>query len=145
MSHTRLLLTTAATALLATPAAVSALPAPGGGLEIEKNGSGFDATATLRADGRAVRVTGPVHCLKGRTARLDVTLTQRRTGALARGTWRGTCKGVKQTWTLKSARVGGGAAMTPGSATACAAAVTRSATRATDAVQWCESLKLVAA
>lgn len=130
-------------AMLLVPAGAAALPT-GGQVTIVRSDSGFDERASLRTDGRGARITGPIRCTKGGRLRIDVTLTQRKTGALARGTWRGTCTGAKQTWTLKSARVVGEARLQAGAAQACAAAVARNSKRATDALQWCEPLTLVA-
>ena len=111
--------------------------------DIRTTPSGFDATARLLAGGRGVRVSGPVTCTKGRRVRIDVTLTQRASGAVARGTWTARCTGVSRRWTIKRASALTGRFVT-GQATACAAAATATSKRATDAVQWCRLIRLAA-
>lgn len=128
-------------ALFSAPAAWPLASGPGQ-ITVEKTGSGFDATATLRQDGRLVSVKGPITCTKNMALRIDVTLTQRKTGALGRGTWRGVCSGVPQRWTLDDVRSVGDRRFTTGRVTACAAAVLRNRTRTVDAVQWCEMVRL---
>jgi hypothetical protein len=125
-------------AVLAFPAVALALG--DGSIRIVRNGSGFDRTAALSAAGRSVRISGPVNCTRGGRIRIDVTITQRTTGTVAKGTWRARCVGPRR-WTLRAARALTGA-FEAGDATACAAAAAANAKRATDAIQWCRLVRL---
>lgn len=129
-------------AVLSSAPAAWPLASGPGQIKVEKTGSGFDATGTLRQDGRLVSVNGPITCTKNMALRIDVTLTQRKTGALGRGTWRGVCSGVPQRWTVVNVRSLGDRRFTAGRVTACAAAVLRNRTRPVDALQWCEMVRL---
>jgi hypothetical protein len=119
---------------------VSALPS-GGSVRIRPTPSGFDATARVSSDGAVIRIGGPARCTKGGRLRIDVTLTQRASGAVGRGTWKGRCRGSVQHWTVSSARALTGR-FVAGQATACAAAAAANSKRATDAVQWCRVVTL---
>jgi hypothetical protein len=127
--------------LLALALPTTALAVGDGSIRIVRNGSGFDKTAVLRSDGRALTLSGPVRCTSGGRIRIDVTVTQRSTGSLARGTWRGRCRGSAQRWRVPAARALTGA-FDGGQITACAAAAAANATRATDATQWCRVVSL---
>jgi hypothetical protein len=113
----------------------------GGSVHVEKTASGFDPTARATPSGATVRIAGPVECTKGGRARIDVTITQRASGALARGTWTGRCRGSVQRWTVRSARALTGR-FVAGQVTGCAAAAVADAERATDALQWCKVVTL---
>jgi hypothetical protein len=125
----------------AAPAVGSALSGSGGSVQVEKTRSGFDAAAQATASGATVRIGGPAQCTKGGRLRIDVTITQRASGALARGTWTGRCRGSVQRWTVRAARALTGR-FVAGEVTACAAAAAASAERATDALQWCKLVTL---
>jgi hypothetical protein len=125
---------------LAIPAAVYGLG--DGKVRFVREQGGFDRTARLSLSGASIRIAGPVRCTKGGRARIDVTITQRATGAVARGTWTGRCTGTTRRWTVAVARAVTGR-FDPGSTTACAAAAAANSKRATDATQWCRLVRLV--
>ena len=131
----------AATALLAAGAGALALTT-GGTVKIKPLPSGFDTTGKVSTGGRVLEVGGPLACTSGGRVRIEVTVTQRKTGAFARGTWRGACAGREQEWIVKKARARGSADFRPGQTEACAAAVGRNIRRATDATQWCGAVLL---
>jgi len=103
----------------------------------------IDGEATLDDAGRVVEVTGPIRCTQAERATIRVTLSQRTTGAVAEGRWRGTCRRTTTTWTAKRFVQQGSATFRPGSAKACALGVTRRAGTVTDAKQWCQPIRLV--
>lgn len=105
--------------------------------------SGFDKTGDLSTGGRVVTVGGPLSCTTGGAIRIYVTVTQRKSGALARGTWRGTCSGPGQQWLLRKVRAHGKARFRLGQTEACAAGVGLNGRRATDATQWCGAVLLL--
>jgi hypothetical protein len=123
------------------PAVGLAVSGTGGSVQVEKTRSGFDATAQATPSGATVRISGPAQCTNGGRLRIDVTITQRASGALARGTWTGRCRGSVQRWTVKAARALTGRFVS-GQATACAAAAAASSKRAADALQWCRVVGL---
>jgi hypothetical protein len=92
----------------------------------------IDRKTTLDADGRIVAATGPIRCSAVERATIRVTVTQRRTGAVAEGTWQGRCGRTTRTWTAKRFALRGAATFQPGAARACALGVTRRAGQATD-------------
>jgi hypothetical protein len=102
----------------------------------------IDRQARLDAGGRVVAVTGPIRCSRLERARIRVTVSQRTTGAVAEGRWRGLCRRTTRTWTAKRFVPHGSAIFQAGTAQACALAVTRRADRATDAKQWCRTIEL---
>jgi hypothetical protein len=110
---------------------------------IKPGPSGFDTTGKVSRGGRVVSVGGPLSCTRGGAIRLHVTVTQRKSGALARGTWRGSCTGRRQDWLVKKARARGAASFRRGQSEACAAGVALNGRRATDATQWCGAVLLL--
>jgi hypothetical protein len=114
-----------------------------GEVKVDRTGSGFAATAVIRDGGRLVRIGGPVDCAEGHRVSIHVTLTQRRTGAYGRGTWRGRCTLAPREWRLSSVRAQGRARFVPGRAHACGAGVAFRGTAAQDAAQWCDDVRLV--
>lgn len=126
--------------LVASP--VSVLAQSDGPVKFVKLPGGFDSTARLDVSRHAIRIGGLVRCTRGGRVRIDVTITQRATGALARGTWTARCTGVSRRWTIRAARALTGR-FRSGSATACAAGSAANSRRATDAIQWCKVLRLV--
>jgi hypothetical protein len=102
----------------------------------------IDHEAILGAGGRLVAVTGPLRCSGVERARIRVTVSQRTTGAVAEGRWRGLCRRTTTTWTAGKFVPHGAAMFQAGTAQACALAVTRRAQRATDAKQWCRTITL---
>jgi hypothetical protein len=121
---------------------VGALAVTEATVKIKPSPHGFDRTGKVSGGGRVLSVGGPFACTSGGRARIDVTVTQRKTGAFARGTWTGTCAGREQDWLVRRARARGAADFRPGQSEACAAAVARNVRRATDATQWCGAVLL---
>ena len=105
----------------------------------------IDRDVSLDDTGHVVAVTGPIRCTEAEQATIRLTVTQRTTGAVSEGRWRGRCRRTTTTWTAKRFVRNGSATFRPGTARACALAVTRRARRATDAKQWCEAVRLVQA
>ena len=103
----------------------------------------IDREATVDAGGHVVEVTGPIRCSQVERARTRVTVSQRTTGAVAEGRWRGLCRRITRTWTAKRLVPQGSAFFQAGTAHACALVVTRRAGRATDAKQWCRTIELI--
>ena len=104
----------------------------------------IDRGATLDARGHVLAVTGPIRCSEAERATIRVTVSQRTTGAVADGRWRGLCRRTTRTWTARQFAPHGSASFQAGTAQACALAVTRRAERATDAKQWCRTIELTA-
>jgi hypothetical protein len=129
-------------AVAALAAGVGALAVTGGTVKIKPSPSGFDTTGKLSRGGRVVSVGGPFACSTGGRTRIHVTVTQRKSGAFALGTWTGTCTGREQDWLARKVRARGAADFQPGQSEACAAAVARNVRRATDATQWCGAVLL---
>ena len=123
-------------------AGVAALAVTVRTVEIKPSPQGFDRTGKVSSGGRVVSVGGPFRCTSGGRARIHVTVTQRKTGALARGSWSGGCAGSEQDWQARKVRARGAADFRPGQSEACAAAVARNVRRATDATQWCGAVLL---
>jgi hypothetical protein len=126
--------------LLAGVAAVALTT--GTAVKIKSLPSGFDNTGKLSTRGRVLAVGGPVSCTPGGSIRIYITVTQRKSGAIARGGWRGTCSGSRQQYLVRKARARGAAAFLPGQTEACAAAVGLNGRRPTDATQWCGAVLL---
>ncbi len=93
-------------------------------------------TAALK--GAHVLATGIVACDAGERLKLQLTVTQRATGAVARGSTRGVCTGEVQEWPVRLQRRGP-AKFAAGAAAACALAVTSLHGKPTDAHQWCRA------
>ena len=91
----------------------------------------------VSADGRQLRVSGPIVCTKGEQLSVRATITQRSTGALADGQWAGTCTGLLQRWTIRQLNAYGAPSFRVGSAQACGLATTWYRGRRSDAYQWC--------
>ena len=102
----------------------------------------IDRTASLDAARGNVEVTGPIRCSQAERATIRVTVSQRTTGAVAEGSWRGRCRRATRAWTAR-AELQGAATFRTGRARACALGVTRRGGTATDAKQWCETIRLV--
>jgi hypothetical protein len=102
----------------------------------------INRTATITSDGRHVLVSGPVSCTEGEKISIEVTLTQRSTGAVAEGVWQGSCTGERQQWSLKATTEGKNT-FEEGSAEAVALGITKDHGEVTDAHQWFRSIRLV--
>ena len=102
----------------------------------------IDREASLDAGGHVVEATGPIRCSQVERATIRVTVSQRTSGAVAEGRWRGRCRRSTRTWTATRFVPQGAAIFEAGRAQACALAVTRRAKRGTDAKQWCRTIEL---
>jgi hypothetical protein len=102
----------------------------------------IDRHATLDKAGRVVQVTGPIGCSQVERATIRVTVSQRTTGAVAEGRWRGRCRPTARTWTVRRFVQQGSAAFETSTAQVCALGVTRRGTKVTDAKQWCQTVRL---
>ena len=136
-SGTRLRRTLCATSLVA---AITALAAPAfAGVALNT----IDRHAALDEAGRVVQVTGPIRCNQVERATIRVTVSQRTTGAVAEGRWRGWCRPTARTWTVRRFVQQGSATFETSTAQVCALGVTRRETKVTDAKQWCQTVRLV--
>ncbi len=102
----------------------------------------IDAAATLTRDGRQVTATGPIGCTAGQHAHVQVTVTQRSTGAMAVGHTTLICNGYIQQWEIH-ASVRGRDAFVIGAASAVALGRTSDQGRTDDAHQWLVPITLV--
>ena len=93
---------------------------------------------TMNANGRHLKVKGPIACDTGEILRIRITVTQASTGALAQGYTRLECQGEPQDleWSLKAVTYGA-ARFEEGEAQACALGSTRLRNNVTDIRQWC--------
>jgi hypothetical protein len=101
----------------------------------------IDPIAVVADDGHRLVVTGPIACTAGERVALQVTVTQRTTGAVAQERIRFTCTGDVQHWEVQAKSVG----ETPfveGAATAVARVRTTAEGEATDAHQWLVAITL---
>jgi hypothetical protein len=120
-------------------AAMTALAAPAfAGVALNT----IDGRAILDQAGRVVRVTGPIGCSQVERATIRVTVSQRTTGAVAEGRWRGRCQPTARTWTVQRFVQQGSATFETSTARVCALGVTRKGTQVTDAKQWCQTVRL---
>lgn len=103
---------------------------------------GFAGSAIVGASGSEVTVGGGGNvCRKGWTIKIDATLSQHSTGAVAEGTWTGTCTGRSQKWHT-TAHVTDGVPFTPGCAVGVALGVAHSHGKPISAHQWLSPLTL---
>ena len=102
----------------------------------------IDPLAIVADHGRHIIVTGPLTCTRGEKAYLEVTVTQRPTGAVAEGRTRITCTGNHQQWEVH-ASTRGRETFGEGAATAVAIARTSDHGDITDAHQWLVNITLV--
>lgn len=124
-------------------ALVAALTALAGRASAGVSFNTIDREAAIEDGGHVAEITGPIRCTAAERATIRVIVSQRSTGAVAEGRWRGTCRRTTRTWTAKRFVLEGSATFRPGAAQACALAVTRRATSVTDAKQWCRAVRLV--
>jgi hypothetical protein len=102
----------------------------------------IDPRATVTDDDCHLVVTGPIACTENERASLHVTVTQRDTGAVAKGHTRIICTGETQHWEVHAA-IRGHAAFQEGLATAVAFGRTTVRGEPTDAHQWLVDITLV--
>ena len=102
----------------------------------------IDTVATLAEKGRKVTLTGPIAVTAGERTFLQVTVTQRTTGAVAEGRIVFTGTGETNQWKVV-AKTHGKASFEEGAATATAIATTFDHGKATDAHQWLVNITLV--
>jgi hypothetical protein len=121
-------------------AAMVALTAPAGaGVVLNTIGR----EATIDDAGHIAEAAGPIRCSERERAAIRVTISQRTTGAVAEGRWRGRCPATTTTWTARGFAPLGSATFQPGTAQACALGITRRGRSVTDAKQWCRTIRLV--
>ncbi len=99
----------------------------------------FDATATMRADGRLVVVTGPVQCPEAEEGQATIVLTQADTGAIAEGRWAGACGTQEHQWRAELSLTDVNP-LQPGPAFVCGAALFRSQGAVVEVGQWCNEV-----
>jgi hypothetical protein len=104
--------------------------------------SRIDSVATVSENGRRLVLTGPVECTEGEKANIQVTVTQRSTGAVAKGRAIVTCTGNVDQWELRALAVGR-ESFEEGAATAVAFARTVNRGNTTDAHQWLVDITLM--
>jgi hypothetical protein len=132
--------TAAAALLLAAPPAEAKLGFGGG------CGGGFcayDSPATLRADGRAVRLAGHVTCdpmVEG--WKLHVSITQESTTASARVVIESDCKPGAIPFTADAEEVPNAPAFEPGKALACGLLLTGEGDHILHAGSWCRYVEI---
>ncbi len=102
----------------------------------------IDPVAIVTDNGRHIIVTGPIACTASERAHLQVTVTQRSTGAVAEGHTRITCTGNIQRWEVHASKHGK-ETFEEGPATAVASARTTDRKNITDAHQWLVNITLV--
>ena len=102
----------------------------------------IDPTATLKANGRLITVTGPVATDTAQPVFMRVTVTQRSTGAMAEGYASFTGTVLPQQWTVQ-ARTIGAKSFDSGPATVVALAQTKVQGLPDDAHQWLVNVTLV--
>jgi len=102
-----------------------------------------DTLAVVADNGRHLVLTGPIACTPDDRAYLEVTVTQRATGAVAAGRTRITCSGAVAQWELH-ASTRGAERFQEGPATAVALARTANGIGMTDAHQWLVRISLIA-
>lgn len=103
----------------------------------------IDDVAVVSPDGRHIDVTGPLQVTADEQVELEVTITQRSTGAVAKGSLVFTATGEEQRWAVRATTVGR-AVFEPGSAWAVGLAVTSMhGGITTDASQWLVNVTLV--
>ena len=102
----------------------------------------IDPVAIVTDNGWHIIVTGPIACTESERAYLRVTVTQRTTGAVARGRTRITCTGDTQHWEVH-ASIQGKETFQEGPATAVAFGHTTLRGETIDAHQWLVDITLV--
>ena len=102
----------------------------------------IDPAVEVSENGRHLRVTGPIACITGQRAEIQVTLTQRATGAIATGKSHFTCTGYLQQWEVHAVNQGREDFET-GAATAVAVGITSTRGKPDDAHQWLVQVTLV--
>ena len=95
----------------------------------------IDPAAVLAENDRHLSVSGPIACTQGQHADIEVTITQRQTGAVAFGRTRVLCTGYIQHWEAR-AKSHGKNTFQVGQATAVAMATTSTRGTTDDAHQW---------
>ncbi len=110
----------------------------------DPGGLPFDATLTLRADGRVVFAVGAMSgCPTGEQGEIHAVITQDSTAAVAFGSWTGACTGAAdQVW--RSAASALDQPFQPGPARACGVVIFRMDGFINLAEQWCMEVMLVA-
>ena len=95
----------------------------------------IDPAAVLAENDRHLSASGPIACTQGQHADIEVTITQRQTGAVASGRTRVLCTGYIQHWEAR-VNTNGKNTFQVGPATAVALATTSTRAAIDDAHQW---------
>jgi hypothetical protein len=128
-------------ALMAVAAAWATEPASA---RIQPQKTVIDVEARLDTKPKILSLTGRIGCDGCEGYTVGVTVTQRRSGALAQGGVICKCPGSASTWLVR-ARIRGDGRLVEGPARACAWAISRGeGGRPTDALQWCRTVRVVA-
>jgi hypothetical protein len=126
-----------------SPAAASSPRVPAGQARgTFMKAAAFDPTAVLRSDGLHLQVSGPFGGCRPAAGRVTIQATiSQRGGAVAHGTWHGACTHAPHWQTTATADAG--VRLTPGPAMACALGFVANGGKRTDALQWCNTIRLV--
>ena len=103
---------------------------------------GFDSMLAVSDNGHRVFVTGKVNCTAGQKVQILARLTQRSTGALAEGSWKGECTGHLQVWQTEAVSRGE-AKFENGASEAVAFGVSSENGKTTDVLQWLDDVTVV--
>ena len=103
---------------------------------------GFDSILAVSNNGRRIFVTGKLNCTAGDRVQVLARLTQRTTGAVAEGTWKGECTGHLQVWDTEAVSRSE-AKFENGASEAVAFGVDSVDGKATDVLQWLDDVTLV--
>jgi hypothetical protein len=106
------------------------------------DGAFFDE-ATVSANGRTIRVGGPLQCPEGATADVAVTLTQAGSGAVATGEVRVPCPAGEGSFSADAHATGAAGFKPLGKVHACGTARIQAANQSLDAFQWCRDVTIV--
>src|SRR5581483_881887 len=102
----------------------------------------FETNLVLSKNERHVFAMGHVGCTEGEIYRIEATLTQSLTGAMARGNTHGLCTGDLQQWQAETTARGPNR-FQQGEALICGVILTLEDNVITDAWQWCKNVTLV--
>lgn len=103
---------------------------------------GFDAALPLMSDGSEVLARGGGGCSAGDQITIAFTVTQSATGAMATGTWNGTCTGEAQSWKKAAAVATPSPVFANGAGEACAFAEVQDSGGETETQDWCNDVLL---
>ena len=104
----------------------------------------IDDNVILSSNDRQLLVTGPIACTQGEQVTIDIVVTQRSTGAIAKGSFRDFCVGENtiQNWQVNANTVGSNT-FEEGTALTWAVATTRDHNTVTDVRQWAKEVNVI--